>query len=235
MAVDQVPGLVLSPTAQVGRDVAFGANVVVHDGVVIGDGVTIGDGAVVGKAPAYRPGSSTAAPVQDPLVIEAGAHIGTNAIVFAGAHLGAGVVVADQAFVRERTRVGAGSVVGQGSTVDNDTVIGERVRIQSRVYITAYMLIEDDVFVGPGAITTNDDAMGRVARGSGLRGPVLRRACRIGGGSTLVPGVEVGEEAFVAAGAVVTNDVPPRAVVMGVPARVIRQVPDRDLVEHWGD
>jgi acetyltransferase-like isoleucine patch superfamily enzyme len=66
-----------------------------------------------------------------------------------------------------------------------------------------------------------------------LRGATLRRACRIGGGSVLVPGVEVGEEAFVAAGALVTRDVPARAVVMGAPARVVREVPDEDLLERW--
>jgi acetyltransferase-like isoleucine patch superfamily enzyme len=80
---------------------------------------------------------------------------------------------------------------------------------------------------------TNDDAMGRHAKGEPLRGPTLRRACRVGGGATLVPGVEIGEEAFVAAGAVVTADVPSRALVMGVPARVVRQVGDADLIENW--
>jgi acetyltransferase-like isoleucine patch superfamily enzyme len=66
-----------------------------------------------------------------------------------------------------------------------------------------------------------------------MTGAILRRACRIGGGAVLVPGVEIGEEAFVAAGAVVTNDVAARALVMGVPARVVRRVPDDDLLERW--
>ncbi|HTE59483.1 MAG TPA: N-acetyltransferase, partial [Solirubrobacteraceae bacterium] len=92
---------------------------------------------------------------------------------------------------------------------------------------------EEDVFVGPGACTTNDDTMARHGPEEPLRGATLRRACRIGGGVVLCPGVEVGEEAFVAAGALVTEDVPPRAVVMGVPARVRRQVPDEDLIERW--
>ena len=70
-------------------------------------------------------------------------------------------------------------------------------------------------------------------RGEPLRGPVFRRACRVGGGVVLVPGVEIGEEAFVAAGALVTRDVPARAVVMGVPARVVREVGDEDLLERW--
>jgi acetyltransferase-like isoleucine patch superfamily enzyme len=66
-----------------------------------------------------------------------------------------------------------------------------------------------------------------------LRGARLRRACRVGAGAVLVPGVEVGEEGFVAAGAVVTRDVPPGALVMGVPARVVREVPEADRLEHW--
>jgi acetyltransferase-like isoleucine patch superfamily enzyme len=64
-------------------------------------------------------------------------------------------------------------------------------------------------------------------------GAILRRACRIGGGAVLTPGVEVGEEAFVAAGALVTKDVPARTVVMGAPARVVREVPAEDLLERW--
>jgi acetyltransferase-like isoleucine patch superfamily enzyme len=227
------PGLVLSPTAQVGAGVTFGAHVVVHDGVVIGDGVVVGDGAVLGKAPKLAKRSSAPREVSAPLVIEAGAVIGAQAIVFAGATIGAGAIVGDQAFVRERATIGPDSVVGRASGVDNDVRIGARVRIQSQGYITAYTVIEDDVFFGPCAMTTNDDTMGRHPKGMPLRGATLRRACRIGGGAVLVPGVEIGEEAFVAAGAVVTADVPARKVVMGVPARLVRDVPDEDLVERW--
>ena len=77
-------------------------------------------------------------------------------------------------------------------------------------------------------MTTNDQTMARP--GDDLRGATLRRACRIGGGAVLLPGVEVGEDAFVAAAAVVTRDVPPRTVVMGSPARVFREVPEKELL-----
>jgi len=233
MSEPTAPGLVLSPTASVGRDVSFGANVVVHDGVVIGDGVTVQDHAVLGKVPRLRPTSDAARGAIEALVIEDGAAICAGAIVFAGAHIGPGAIVGDQAYVRERAVIGAGSLVGRGSAIDNDVVIGARVSVQTNVYVTAFSTIEDDVFVGPCAMTTNDDAMGRHPRGAALRGAVLRRACRIGGGAVLVPGIEVGEEAFVAAGAVVTNDVPPRGVVMGVPARNVRRVPDADMIENF--
>jgi UDP-2-acetamido-3-amino-2,3-dideoxy-glucuronate N-acetyltransferase len=74
-------------------------------------------------------------------------------------------------------------------------------------------------------VTTNDDEMGRGRPASDLAAPVLRTGCKIGGGAILTPGVEIGERAFVAAGAVVTRDVPPRTLVLGVPAKTIRNVP----------
>jgi acetyltransferase-like isoleucine patch superfamily enzyme len=232
--MSDAPGLILSPTAQVGSGVTFGANVVVHDGVIIGDDCTIGDGAVLGKGPQLARRSTASRDPLDALVLAAGVVVGAQAIVFTGVRVGAGSIVADQAFVRERTVIGTDTVVGRASGVDNDVRIGDRVRIQSQAYVTGYSVIEDDVFFGPCAMTTNDDTMARHPKGMALRGAILRRACRIGGGAVLVPGVEIGEEAFVAAGAVVTADVPARKVVMGVPARLVRDVPDEDLLERWG-
>ena len=206
---------------------------VIYPGTVIGGGVEIQAGAIVGKPPKLALSSTAAGGALEPLVIGAGSVICAQAIVFAGARLGEGVIVGDQAFVRERVVIDDRSVVGRGSTVENDTTIGARVTIQTQVYVTAYMSVEDDVFVGPGVTTTNDDTMSRHDKAYVLRGPVLRRACRIGGGVTLCPGVEIGEEAFVAAGAVVTRDVPARGVAIGVPARVVRSVDDEDLLERW--
>jgi acetyltransferase-like isoleucine patch superfamily enzyme len=113
--------------------------------------------------------------------------------------------------------------------------IGTRVRIQTGCYITAFSTLEDDVFVAPCVTTTNDNTMARhpPAPEFTLRGALLRRACRVGAAVVLLPGVEVGEEAFVAAGSLVTRDVPARALVMGAPARVLRQVDDGELIERW--
>jgi UDP-2-acetamido-3-amino-2,3-dideoxy-glucuronate N-acetyltransferase len=224
------PGLVLSPVATVGRDVRFGAHVVVHDGVVLGDGCVVQDHAVLGKPPARGPHADGEMP---PLVLGAGVRVCAGAIVFAGTTIGDGAIVGDQAYVREGVSLGAGTLVGRGSAVDNDVSVGERVSIQTGVYLTGYSVVEDDAFVGPGVTTTNDDHMARHPPGEPLRGAVLRRACRVGGAAVLVPGVEVGEEAFVAAGAVVTRDVPARAKVRGVPARAYGEVADEELLERW--
>jgi acetyltransferase-like isoleucine patch superfamily enzyme len=228
----RAPGLLLGDRVHIGDDVSFGAYVVVHDGTVIGDGCVIGDHVVLGKPPRLAPGSAAAGAV-DALELGAGVTVCAGAIVFAGAHVRDGCILGDQCYVRERTTIGPGTVIGRASAVDNDVRIGARVKVQTGVYLTAFSTVEDDVFVGPGVTTTNDDTMARHGPELALRGAVLRRACRIGGASVLTPGVEVGEEAFVAAGAVVTRDVPPRGVVIGMPARHLREVPDEDLLERW--
>lgn len=229
---DRGPGLLVGEDVRIGAEVSFGAYVVVHDGAWIGDGCVIEDHAVLGKRPRLARGSSATGDVGE-LGIGDRVTVCAGAVVFAGASIGAEAILGDQSYVRERSVVGAGSVIGRGSVVDNDVHIGERVRVQTSVYLTAFTLVEDDVFVGPGVTTTNDDTMSRHGTEMQLTGAILRRACRIGGGTVLTPGVEVGEEAFLAAGAVLTRDLPPRAVAMGVPARVVREVGEADLLERW--
>jgi len=230
---DLAPGLLVGPGVVLGEDVRIGGHVVIHGGTKVGARVVVQDGAIVGKR--FRLGEVSSAPRDE----VAGAVLGDDssvlagAVVFAGAELGEGAIAGDQSYIRERAVIGAGSVIGRGSAVDNDVLIGQRVRVQTNCYITADSEIEDDVFVGPGVITANDHTMARHAPDAPVPGPKLRRACRIGAGAVLCPGVEIGEEAFVAAGAVVISDVPARAVVMGVPAREVREVPDSDLIERW--
>ncbi|HYV16953.1 MAG TPA: acyltransferase [Conexibacter sp.] len=210
----------------------LGPGAIVAPGTVIGEGCVIEAHAVLGKLPrlAGRP-----TPELEPLVLGAGVTVCVGAVIYAGARIGDGAIVGDQAQVRERTTIGERTVIGRGAGIDNDVRIGARVKIQSQVYVTGFSIVEDDVFVGPCAMTTNDDTMARHGPEYALRGATLRRACRIGGGAVLVPGVEVGEEAFVAAGAVVTRDVPPRGWVAGVPARTPagRRVGDDELLERW--
>ena len=204
---------------------------VVYPGTELGEGVVIGDHAVVGKAPTLGPRSTASAEPLPPLVVGDGTAILAGAVVFAGTRLGNGVIVGDQACVRERCELGDDVVVGVGSLVENDTTVGARTRIQANAYITAYSILEEDVFVAPCVVTTNDNLMGRTEERHALRrGPTIRRGARVGGGAVLLPGIEIGEEAFVGAGAVVLEDVPARAVVVGNPARRIRDVPDDQLL-----
>ena len=230
---DLAPGLLLGDAVEIGDHSEIGGNVVIHSRTQLGAGCVIQDSAVIGKPPKLSASSTASSETPPPATLANGAAVCAGAVVLAGAEIGEDAVIGDQAQVRERARVGAESVIGRGSAVDNDVVIGARVKVQSNCYVTAGSVVEDDVFVGPGVTLTNDNTMARHPRGEEPDAPTLRRACRIGGGAVICPGVEVGEEAFVAAGAVVTADVPPRAVVVGVPAQKIREVTDEDLLERW--
>jgi acetyltransferase-like isoleucine patch superfamily enzyme len=208
------------------------ASAIVYPGTVLGEGVQVLDGAVVGKQPSLSPRSTAKREPLPPTVIGDGTIVSTGAIVFAGSRIGARVILGDQSCVRERVEIGDDVVLGRGSLVENDTTIGALTKIQADAYITAYSTLEDNVFVAPCVVTTNDDYMGRTERRHELiQGPTIRRGARVGGGAILCPGVEIGEEAFVGAGAVVTKDVPPRTVVVGNPARVLRDVPEDELLD----
>jgi acetyltransferase-like isoleucine patch superfamily enzyme len=210
-----------------------GQNVVVYPGTVIGDGCKIGDNVVLGKQPSLSPRSTARQEELPPLELGAETVVAAGAVVFAGTTVGARVVIGDQACVRERCRIGDDVVIGRGSLVENDTSIGALTKIQANAYVTAYSTLEDNVFVAPCVVTTNDNFMGRTERRHALRkGPTIRRGARIGGAAVLLPGIEIGEEAFVGAGAVVLGDVPARAVVVGSPARQIREVAAEELLEN---
>jgi len=231
--VEIAPGVVIHEDARIGAGAKVGAGTVVHPRTEIGERCVIEDGAVLGKQPRLRPGSSAAGGALTALVLEAGVTVCCGAIVYAGSRIAAGAIIGDQAEIRERTTIGARTVIGRGSTVDFDTRVGAGVLIQTGVYLAAKSIVEDDVFVAPGVFTTNDNTMTRHPRDQPLQGAVLRRACRVGARAVLIPGVVIGEEAFVAAGAVVTRDVGEREVAIGVPARTVRRVPDEDLLERW--
>jgi len=205
---------------------------IVHPGTVLGEGVKVLEHAVVGKQPSLSARSTAKREPLEPTVIGDGTIVSTGAVVFAGTKVGARVILGDQSCVRERVVVGDDVVIGRGSLVENDTTIGALTKIQAEAYITAYSTLEDNVFIAPCVVTTNDNFMGRTEKRHDLiKGPTIRRGARIGGGAVLLPGIEIGAEAFVGAGAVVTKDVQPRMLVVGNPARVMRPVAADELLE----
>jgi acetyltransferase-like isoleucine patch superfamily enzyme len=208
---------------------------IVYEGTVLGAGVRVLENAVVGKQPSLGPKSTAKRDPLPPARIGDGTVISTGAIVFAGSTVGANCIVGDQSCIRERVELADDCILGRGSLIENDTTVGTGTRIQAEAYITAYSTLEEDVFIAPCVVTTNDNFMGRTEeRKSLLKGPTIRRSARIGGGAILCPGIEIGEEAFVGAGAVVTKNVPPRKLVVGSPARVLRDVADNELRENGG-
>jgi acetyltransferase-like isoleucine patch superfamily enzyme len=208
---------------------------IVYEGTVLGEGVRVLENAVVGKQPSLGATSTAKRDPLPPTTIGAGTVISTGAIVFAGSSIGADCIVGDQSCIRERVTMADDCILGRGSLIENDTTVGAGTRIQAEAYITAYSTLEEDVFIAPCVVTTNDNFMGRTEKRKTLmKGPTIRRGARVGGGAILCPGIEVGEEAFVGAGAVVTKDVPARKLVVGSPARVLRDVNEDELRANGG-
>jgi len=207
----------------------------VYPGTVLGDGVRVLEYAVIGKQPNLSAASTAKRDPLPPAEIGEDTVVSTGAVVFAGSTIGPRSIVGDQSCIRERVHLGENCVLGRGSLIENDTTVGSGTRIQAGAYITAYSTLEEDVFIAPCVVTTNDNYMGRTERRrTEMRGPTIRRSARVGGGAILLPGIEIGSEAFVGAGAVVTRDVPPGKLVVGSPARVLRDVSPDELRANGG-
>jgi UDP-2-acetamido-3-amino-2,3-dideoxy-glucuronate N-acetyltransferase len=216
----------------IGKGTRIGNFVVIHRDTVIGENVLVGDNTVIGKLP-MKAAISTLKPVDLPAAeIADGCLIGACVAIYRGCRLGQGVLVADHASVREDVSIGKFTIVGRGVSIENDTRIGNYVKIETNAYITAHTVIEDRCFIAPMVTTSNDNYLGRTEeRFKYTKGPHLKKGARIGANATLLPGVTVGEDAVVGAGSVVTNDVPARKVVAGVPAGLVKDTPREQLVE----
>lgn len=156
--------------------------------------------------------------------------MGAHCIILPGVVIGELSRVGNFVFIRSETRIGRECTIGSFVDIEGDVTIGDRVSLQSGCYLTRGVVVEDDVFCGPRVITMNDKRISyrRPALRFERQGPHILRAARVGGGSVLLPGVTVGENAFVGAGSVVTKDVPDGMIVRGNPARVIGRVSDEE-------
>ncbi|GIH13971.1 hypothetical protein Raf01_21430 [Rugosimonospora africana] len=144
--------------------------------------------------------------------------------------VGPGTKIWHVAHVRSTARIGAGCTVGRNVYVDADVTIGDHVKVQNNVSVYVGVTIEDDVFVGPSAVFTNDHNPRATNTDWKITPTRVRRGASIGANATIVCGVEIGEYALVAAGAVVTRDVLPNQLVAGNPARPRGWVDERGEV-----
>jgi acetyltransferase-like isoleucine patch superfamily enzyme len=159
--------------------------------------------------------------------------IGALAVIYRGCKLGQKMMVADMATIRENVEIGEFTIVGRGVTVENKVKVGKRCKLETESYITALSEIEDGCFIAPEVTFTNDNFLGRTKdRFKYHKGVTVKRGGRIGANVTVLPGRTIGADALVAAGSIVTKDVPARKIVMGTPAKVVRDVPEDQLLDN---
>ena len=225
---------VVHESARIGDNCRIGSGVVIHPGSIIGNNVRIDDHTVIGKLPMKAALSAvTSEQTLDPCVISDDCMIGAMTVIYRGCILRNKVMVADLASLRENVEVGEMTIVGRGVTIENKVRVGSRCKLETEAYITALSEIGDGCFIAPEVTFTNDNFLGRTReRFKFHKGVTMKRGARIGANVTVLPGLTLGEDALVAAGSIVTRDVPARKVVLGAPAKVWRDVPPEQLLEN---
>lgn len=227
---------VIEKDVELGDDCQVGHNVVIYAGSKIGNGVRIDANSVIGKQPLRSKRSIFKSDKKyEPCTIGDECLIGAQVVVYTGCKIANNVLIADSAAVREDVTIGEFTIIGRSCTVENFSTIGKKCKLETNSYITAYSTIEDFCFIAPGVVTTNDNYLGRTEeRFKHFKGVTLRKGARVGGGAVILPGIEIGEDALIAAGAVVTKNVPPKMIFIGSPARELRPVSPEQLLENQG-
>ena len=209
----------------IGDDVVIHPHVVIEPGVSIGDGTEIFPGAYIGKEPKGAGAMARAPEFERRVAIGAGCSIGPHSVIFYDVEIGANTLLGNGTSIREKCRIGSRCIIASYVTVNYNTVIGNRTKIMDLTHITGNCRIGNDVFVSLTVGTTNDNSMDKFPYDpSTIHGPIIEDGAAIGAGATLIANVRVGKGAMVGAGAVVTRDIPDKVLVMGIPARIVRNL-----------
>lgn len=190
----------------------------IHAGVVLGHDVVIEDFCLIGVPPRGAAEGDLATVIGD------GAMIRSHAVIYAGNTIGRNFQTGNKVNVRESNRIGDNVSIGTLTVVEHHVEIAHGVRIHTQVFIPEFTILEEDCWIGPNVVLTNAKYPLSPGVKDRLVGPVIKRGAKIGANATLLPGVVIGEGALIGAGAVVVRDVPPGAVVIGNPARVVRHI-----------
>jgi len=190
----------------------------VYPGVVWEGDYTLGPFVVVGEPPRGKQPGELATH------LGAGAVIRSHTVIYAGNRIGCRFQTGHGVLVREGNEIGDDVSIGSGSIVEHHVRIGHRVRLHSNVFVPEFSVLEDDCWLGPNVVLTNAKYPRSPRVKEQLIGPHIESGAKIGANATLLPGVRIGQDALVGAGAVVTQNVPAGAVVVGNPARVINHV-----------
>ena len=202
-------------------------HVVIEDGVLVGPQTEVFPGAFLGKEPKGASVVARQLRFDRKVIVGGGSSIGPHVVLFYDVEIGEGTLLGDGASIREGCRIGRDCLISRYVTINYDTVVGDRTKIMDLTHLTGNCRVGSDAFISMAVGTTNDNSPlvlnGNVEQR--VRGPVIEDGAMVGGGATLLPGVNIGARAVVAAGSVVTKDVLPLTMVAGVPATYKRDVP----------
>ena len=158
--------------------------------------------------------------VGDRLVIGDEARVRSGSVIYAGSTIGNRLETGHNVVLREENEIGNRFSIWNNSVIDYGCRIGDGVKVHCNIYVPQYTVIEDDVFMAPGVTIANDIHPGCPESGECMRGPVLKKGCRLGVNVVVLPYVTIGEGSLIGAGSVVTKDLPPGILAYGNPARV---------------
>jgi acetyltransferase-like isoleucine patch superfamily enzyme len=211
------PTSTVSPDAEVGREVSVGPYAVINANVSIGDGSFVDSHALIG--------APTADYYADPAVYErARCRIGEKAVIRSHVVVYSGVTIGDDfecghhVTIRDGTRLGDGVRIGTSSDIQREVTIGDYARLHSNVFVASRSVVEALTWLFPYVVLMDDP---HPPSDTCTQGPTIRKFAAVGAGSMVSAGVEVGEGAVVGAMSLVRHDVPPDALVVGVPAKVV--------------
>ena len=217
--------------AVIRKEVVIGDNVIIHPHVVIEEGVTVGDGveifpgSYIGKRPHGAGATARPFAYQESVLIGNDCAIGPNAVVFYDVEIGHNTLLGDGASLREQVRVGHHCIIGRYVTINYNSVIGSRTKIMDVTNITGNCQIGDDVFIGMLVATTNDNSLiTREYEEKSMKGPTISDKATVGSGAVILAGILIGEGAMIGANATVTREVAPYDLVVGTPAKVVRNL-----------
>ncbi len=216
------PTALVSSSATLGEGVTVGPFSILHDGVVLGDRSIVGSHCVLGE-PTGEFYAGGALPAVRPCAVGAEAVIRSHTVIYQGVTVGQAFETGHRVTIREGSVIGDGVRVGTLSDLQGDLVIGNYARLHSNVFVSQLSTIEDFVWLFPHVVLTNDP---HPPSDTCTEGPVIRRFAVVAARAVVMPGIEVGERSVVGAMSLVTRDVLPETVVVGVPARAVGPTSD---------